>query len=160
MNGKATAFPAIRFHSGASQDKVVTPVGGIIVAFTAAAALLTGDAVFISATAGTVNKSATSANYASFAGVVVGGATTNMECNFTTTGLAAASTGQLVLVQISGIARMRAEGTITIGTHPTVICTGTTAGKVIAGTTSGLRLGKPVSDSASGSDVLVLLDHH
>ena len=155
--GGETAFSWLRLFAD-REGRATAARGGVTIIMTAEAALTTGDVCFASATPNQVNKSATSANYASFVGVVVGGTLTNMRPMYDT-GIAAAGAGQQVLVQISGVALMKAEGTITIGTHRSVISTASTAGKVIAGTTQGLMLGTPLTDASSGTDVVVLIDH-
>src|SRR5690348_17146555 len=71
--------------------------------------LLVGDVVYFT-TAGTVNKSTTSADYAAFAGVVVGGTATNMQFtadDASVVGTTAATVGQQVLVQYGGIATVQ-----------------------------------------------------
>lgn len=152
-----TSLSWLKFNKD-REDRTALAVGGECIVCTAAAALVTGDAVFVSATL-KVNKSATSANYAGFVGVVVGGDSTNMEAVYETGRAAASGDGKLVLVQITGVAKMMAEGTITAGTNFSVIISGSTAGKVIAGTTQGLMLGTPLTTSSTGNDVLVKLDH-
>jgi hypothetical protein len=154
-----TDFSFLRFHKR-REDKVGFAVGGTIINAVANATLLTGDIVYVDG-AGTVNKSATSANYAGFVGVVVGGPGTrnSVETDALRTGLTAGTSGQTVLVQVSGIARVVAEGTVTPGTHFSVISTGTTAGRVIAGTTAGQMVGVPLTAGTSGTEMLILLDH-
>lgn len=153
---RATSFPYIT-HSQSRQDRVPGGLGGIVEVFTAGAALNTGDIVFFSA-ADTVNKSTTQANYVGFAGVVVGGALTNNNIT-NTVGVAAAGTGQRVLVQISGIANVVAGGTVTVGTNFSVIPDTSTAGRVIAGTTAGQVVGKTITTGSSGNVMKILISH-
>lgn len=153
---RATSFSWLTFNRS-RQDKNAAEVGGIVETFTAGAALNTGDIVFISA-ADTVNKSTTQANYVGFAGVVVGGALTNDNIT-TTTGIAAAETGQRVLVQVSGIANVVAGGAVTVGTNFSVIPDTGTAGRVIAGTTAGQVVGKTVTTGSSGNVMKILISH-
>lgn len=98
--------------------------GGMVVALTAAAALNTGDAVFLSA-AHTVNKSTTAADYLALVGVVVGGAQLNDGVT-NETGLLAANANEEVLVLVGGVAKCVADSAITLGTL-------VTAGVVVAG---------------------------
>jgi hypothetical protein len=154
---RATTFPWLS-NNAARQDKTPAPIGGIVELFTAGAALLTGDAVFLSAPA-TVNKSGTQTNYAGFVGIVVGGALTNDNI-VDRTGVPAANTGQRVHVQIFGIANAVAGGAITAGTTFTVIPDTATAGRVIAGTTAGQILGKALTTTTlAGQNVRILLSH-
>ena len=78
--------------------------GGEVQGFKAAAALNIGDAVFHTAAAFTVDKSATAADYQKFAGIVVGGAKTFGRAlqDDEDVGEAAAATGELVLVCKNG----------------------------------------------------------
>lgn len=142
-------------------DANVCVVGGKVARFTSGAALNVGDVVYLSA-ANTVNKSTTSANYAGFVGVVVGGYSTGMRIPPETNVASIAATsgsGQDVLVQIDGIAWVVAEGTITAGTNFSVICTATTAGRVIAGTTAGQMLGTALTTGSSGNFFKMLIRH-
>lgn len=154
-----TGFGFIKF-SRTREDKLSASVGGTVHTMTAGANLNLGDVVFVSADK-TVNKSAVSASYAGFFGVVVGGRATGFRVIIlpNTTGLPAALSGQEVLVQASGNARVVAEGVITAGTTLSVISTGTTAGKVIAGTTAGQMLGVPLTSAISGGEFIMKIDH-
>ncbi len=141
-----------------ANDAGVAQTGGEVKRYTPASTFSKGDVCYISA-AGTVSKSATTANYAGFQGVVVGGDLTGGALDADNgTSVCTATTGY-VLVQISGIAYVRAEGTVTVGTHFAVICTGTTAGRVIAGTTAGQMLGTPLETAATGDYFRILIRH-
>jgi hypothetical protein len=154
---RATAFSWLTFNMS-RQDRTSGAAGGIVEVFTAAAALNTGDAVFLSA-ADTVNKSVTPANYVGFIGVVVGGQLTGDNI-ITTVGVAAAGTNQRVLVQIAGVATVVSGAAITAGTNFSVGPDTATAGRVIAGTTAGQVLGKALSSAgAAGVNVRILLSH-
>jgi hypothetical protein len=153
---KPTAFSWLTFAMPRA-DKSPAAVGGITEIFTAGAALNTGDVVYISA-ADTVNKSTTQANYVGFAGVVVGGQLTNDNIT-ASVGVAAANTGQRVIVQVAGIATVVAGGTVTVGTNFSVIPDTTTAGRVIAGTTAGQVVGKTLTTGASAGTMKILISH-
>lgn len=144
-------------------DTSICPQGGIVVPFTAAAALNTGDVVFLSA-AGTVNKSAVAANYTAFMGVVVGGKQLYGEVldaryNQTAiTGVLAANANDEVLVQVSGIAKVVAAAAVAVGGLLQVM---TTSGQVddpvvVAGQVVGTAI-----DAAAGAAVTIrmLIDH-
>lgn len=131
--------------------------GGTVIECIGAAALLVGDVVFASVT-GKVNKSATTANYVGFVGVVVGGNATNGMISGTVGASACTGDGQRVLVQINGIATVPFTGTVTAGTHFAVIVSGATAGAVTAGTTAGQMLGTTLTTGASGT-VKILINH-
>ena len=133
-------------------DTGIAEVGGNVRKFTAGAALLIGDVVYLSA-ADTVNKSAVAADYEKFIGVVVGGKTaaangsvTDVEAEI---GLAAAAAGEWVLVQIDGIARVKSDGAILATSR--IIADATIAGEVdIAGAT-GYFLGIALEAIPDGS---------
>lgn len=114
------------------RDGDVAPVGGIVLPFLAAATLLVGDVVFLSA-ANTVNKSATSADYIKFIGVVVGGRqlygeVIDPDINQTSVvGQTAALVGEEVLVQITGIAYVVCAAAVAIAAPLQVV---TTSGRV------------------------------
>jgi hypothetical protein len=154
---RPTTFPWLS-NNATRQDKAPGAIGGIVELFTAAAALNTGDAVFFSA-ANTVNKSVTQANYAGFVGIVVGGALTN-DNMVDRPGVPAANANQRVFVQVFGIANVVAGGAITVGTNFSVIPDTATAGRVIAGTTAGQIVGKPLSSAtAAGQTIKILISH-
>lgn len=93
--------------------------GGSVKTYVAGGNLNVGDVVYFSS-ANTVNKSTTTSLYGTVAGVVVGGKATYY--NVVTSWVAgsqpsAASTGELVLVQINGIAFVAAEGAISAGSN-------------------------------------------
>lgn len=154
---RATSFSWLTFNR-TRRDKVSGEVGGITENFTAAAALNTGDCVFLSAV-NTVNKSVTQANYVGFIGVVVGGALTNDNI-VDRVGVPAANTGQRVIVQIAGTATVVAGAAVTAGTNFSVIPDTATAGRVIAGTTAGQVLGKALTTTTgAGQNLNILISH-
>lgn len=129
-----------------SADIGVPTYGGQIARYTANGVLKIGDVVYVSA-ANTVSKSNTQANYATFAGVVVGslvdfdGAVVGDDSNLVGSSL---TSGAEVLVQISGIAKVVADAAITVGTR--ISQGATTAGRVddtafTAGQMCGIALG-------------------
>lgn len=141
---------------GSADENTPNPAGGIVHLFTAGATLLVGDAVFLSA-ANTVNKSTTAASYVSFVGFVVGG-DSNGDRVDDAVGVTAATVGQAVMVQISGIARAIAGAGITAGTSTNVVPSAAVAGRVIAGTTADQRLGIPTNTQATtAGEVRVLI---
>lgn len=153
---RATGFTWIT-HNQPRQDRIPAGVGGVVEYFTAGGSLNTGDVVFFSAV-DTVNKSTTQANYVGFAGVVVGGQLTNDNLT-TAVGIAAATTGQRVLVQVTGIANVVAGGTVTAGTNFSVIPDTGTAGRVIAGTTAGQVVGKTITTGSAAGTMKILISH-
>lgn len=156
---KATNFPWITHRL---DDNSPAKQGGVVLPFLAAATLLVGDVVFLSA-ADTVNKSATAANYTAFIGVVVGGKRTNGEVvdrslNMTSPlGIQAALVGEEVLVQVSGVAYVTSAAAVVVGAALQVQ---TTSGQVddpavVAGQIVGTAL-----DATGGSAALrMLIDH-
>jgi hypothetical protein len=64
-------------------------------------------------------------------------------------------TGKFGFVQVAGIARAIAAGTITFGTTLAVMTD--SAGKVVAKTSGNRSAGVPLSTAASGDEVLVLI---
>jgi hypothetical protein len=150
MGGQPTNFLNINLSQ---IDTEVGGVGGIVIRVLAGATLLLGDVVYYSA-ADTVNKSATNANYAGFAGVVVGGQTydpagTVMDTS-TEVGGTAATVGQWVLVQINGIAFIKSDGAILAGSL--VIPDASVAGECdVAGANPGYTLGTALIAAADGA---------
>ena len=142
--GQPTQFQNISFGFG---DGLRDNVGGSTVAMLAGLALNLGEVVFISGTAETVSKSVTATEYAKYVGVVVGGNLTGMHAishNPPATGtIACAAINQPVLIQISGIAWFLADAIIASGNE--LVPSTTTAGRVIAGTTAGQRLGTVIA---------------
>lgn len=132
MHG-STNLPYIR-HEPITADDASEYVGGQVVRLTAAATLLIGDCVYLSA-ANTVDKSTTTANYVSYIGVVVGGASTHMQCgsNDSDVGVTAALVGKDVLVQVSGIAWVPSAAAFDLGD---MLQVATTAGAVDDSTTT------------------------
>jgi hypothetical protein len=158
MNNQ-TSFSFVNLR-GDSNENESNAVGGVVHLFTAASTtLLVGDAVYI-AGIGIVDKSATASNYAGFAGYVVAGDSNNRRLN-DPVGTTAATSGQGVLVQVSGVARaiVGASG-FTAGTNFTAVPSGATAGRIIPGTTAGGRVGIPTTTQASaGAEVKVIVTH-
>jgi hypothetical protein len=152
---KPTSFTYIA-HNRSREDVISAGVGGTVEVFTAGASLNTGDVVYLSA-ANTVNKSATVTNYAGFIGVVVGGKLTNMNIIPDKTGVAAATTGQNTIVQLTGIALVVAGGTVTAGTNFSVMADSGTAGRVAAGVTAGQMIGTALTTGASAGDMKILI---
>lgn len=155
---KPTNFTSIHI-SNDSEAKL--GAGGQVVRAKAGAALLVGDVVYYTSTAETVNKSATAADYAAFAGVVVGGRATydNAMHQADHVGLAAAAADEDVLVQINGIAWVDAGAALaTIGAS--AMASAVTAGRLAAGTTAGQVLGKILSTaSGAGEPVKLHISH-
>jgi hypothetical protein len=157
-NGTSLSYLNLR---GSSDENQSNAVGGVVHIFTVAAGatLLVGDAVYLSGV-GTVNKSTTATNYVGFVGFVVAGDANGR--NFSSpVGTTAATEGQKVLVQISGVARgiVGASG-FTAGTDFNAVPSGATAGRIIPGTTAGQRLGVVLSTQATaGAEVLILIQH-
>jgi hypothetical protein len=157
QGGALSSVSALEFHRS-NLDKTPYELGGICIFARAAAAVInSGDLVFASATG--FNKSATATNYVGFKGVAVGGKLTNGDIVYgtgkaLTTGVA----GEQLIVQITGFAMVVADGTITPGTHFTVI-PATVSGRVIAGTTAGQVVGNTVDGNAGvqGGDIRIYL---
>jgi hypothetical protein len=121
--------------------------------------LLVGDAVYLSA-ANTVNKSTTAANYLGFIGYVVAGGSNSRRLE-DAVGTAAAASGEVVLVQISGIARAIAGAAVTAGTNFNVVPSAAVAGRVILGTTADQRIGVPITTVTTAADeILVLIQRY
>ena len=159
MNG-TTNNPYVR-HEPSSADNATEYVGGNIARFTAGAALLTGDVVYISA-ANTVNKSSTAAAYLAFAGVVVGGQDTFGDCvsNDNDVGITAASaSGKWVYVQLTGVAWVVAAAALVAGAPLEVA---TTAGRVddVATPTSGEVVGISITAASNAGDKVLMLIQH
>lgn len=157
---KPTTFSALQTAQDSAVGAVASQKGGRVVTLTAGASLNIGDVVFYSA-ADTVNKSATSANYVGYVGVVVGGDSFDPEGRISyeplvlASPVTAATTGQKVLVQIDGIAEVRTDGAVTLGTQ--VICTATNAGRVISGTTAGQILGTALATVGAAGVIPILV---
>jgi len=159
MKGSTNLPFTRRITSDAPSD--LGSVGGDILPFTAAAALNIGDAVYISA-ADTVAKSNTPANYQKFAGIVVGGKATYNQVGTLSTdvGVAAAATGEIVLVQRSGKAWVVADAAIVAGALLTQGAT--TAGRVddSASATQGQIIGLALQAATNAADKLQMLIGH
>lgn len=141
--------------------------GGTVVALTAAASLFIGDVVYLSA-ADTVNKTLVAATNLALVGVVVGGEnlynSVIQDDGIIGTGVAA-TTGQRVLVAVSGIVKVLSDAAITLGAKVTPASV-TTAGRAKTGTVttdlaagdSGRLLGTALNTVAgAGLVVRVLL---
>jgi hypothetical protein len=154
-----TAFSWLNVR-GSSDENTGNAVGGIVHRFTAnSTTLLVGDAVYL-AGVGIVDKSATASNYVGFVGYVVGGTSNNFRTD-DAVGTTAATSGQAVTVQISGVARaiVGASG-FTAGTNFNAVPSAATAGRIIPGTTADQRVGVALSTQATaGSEVKVLVKH-
>jgi hypothetical protein len=154
-----TAFSYGNFRGG-SDELTSNAVGGIVHRFTAnSTTLLVGDAVYL-AGVGIVDKSATASNYVGFVGYVVGGQSNNFRVD-DAVGTTAATSGQGVMVQISGVARAIVGATgFTAGTNFNAVPSAATAGRIIPGTTADQRVGVALSTQATaGSEVKVLVKH-
>lgn len=154
---EATSMGFLRLR-GDGGVEAANSVGGIVHQFTAhTVTLLVGDAVYLHGV-GIVNKTATAADYVGFVGFVVGGDSTSGMVH-DTVGTTAATSGQKVLVQISGIARAIVGATgFTAGTNFNAVPSAATAGRVIPGTTADQRLGTVLTTQATaGAEVLVLI---
>jgi len=129
---QVTNFTYLKLNTS-QNDFLAGACGGVVVRYVAAATLLTGDIVYISATGSNVNKSTTAANYAAFVGVVVGnddGVILDLEADGNAVGLTAATVGQGVLVQISGVANVIVgASTVTAGNR--IVASAATAGRVL-----------------------------
>lgn len=153
-----TNLPYVR-HEPLGADVAAEYVGGQVIRALAGAALLIGDVVYWSA-ANTVNKSATTAAYAAFAGVVVGGANTFFQCidNDADLGITAADTGEEVLVQISGIAWVLAAAATAAGATVGVV---TTSGRVDDSTaTAGAYVGTSITAAINAADPILIQIAH
>lgn len=91
--------------------------GGLIIRALGAAALNFGDAVYWSASGGTVNKSITAGDYLLFAGIVVGGDSTQYKvfdhAAAPTQYVACSGAGKGVLIQIKGICWVYCSAAVT-----------------------------------------------
>jgi len=146
--------------NGAQTLNASNNVGGVCAIFTAnSTTLLVGDIVYL-AGVGIVDKSATASNYVGYVGVVVSGDSLGMEPS-TTVGTTAATSGQKVMVQISGVANAIVGATgFTAGTNFNAVPSAATAGRVIPGTTADQRVGVALTTQATaGSAVKLLIKH-
>lgn len=160
-----TAFSFVNVR-GSADELTNNAVGGIVHRFSAGGTLLVGDAVFLSA-ANTVNKSTTVGDYANFVGFVVGG-DTNAYRTDDAVGTTAATVGQGVMVQISGVARaiVGATGFTAGTTNVSATASAATAGRIIptaaldATVIAGRNLGVPTTTQATaGAEVRILIKH-
>lgn len=129
---QVTGFSYLKLNTS-QNEYLAGACGGVVVRYVAAGTLLTGDTVYISATGSNVNKSTTAANYAAFVGIVVGnddGIILDTNAAGNAVGIQAATTGQGVLVQISGVANaIVGASTVTAGNR--VIASAATAGRIL-----------------------------
>jgi len=142
------------------EERAVLAPGGIVFEYIAAAALLVGDVVFFTS-AGEANKSATTADYQKYCGVVIGGTKTFMRAitRKLDVGIAAAATGERVLVCYIGKAWVKAAAAVTRAGQLTVA---TTSGQVddAAGATQGQIIGIALEAAANAGDVILALVNH
>lgn len=131
-------------------------VGGLCRIYTAAAQLLVGDVVYLSA-AGTVNKTAVTGTQVATIGVVVGGTATRMECidDAAEVGQVASAAGDQVIVCHDGTAWMIADGAIAAGVS--IRAGTTTAGRTMAtalgtGADQGKVVGKSLEAAAGAGN--------
>ena len=149
---KPTNFPWLR---NSEEDLDTGALGGQVMTFKAAAALLIGDQVFLSA-ANTVNKSTTQADYAECVGVVLGGAQIDMyEVAPFNVGAAAAAINELVLVAWAGRVTVPAEGVIAAGAI--VGASAATAGAVVTPAVAGRTA--LAATTAAGGEVDIILPY-
>lgn len=148
-----------------SEDGNPASPGGNCIEMVASGALLIGDAVLVSA-ADTVLKTVTTTDHKNRLGIVVGGATTFMQVltGSDAVGLAAAASGEKVLVQIRGIAWVTADAAI--AAIMTKLRLGTTTAGRVLGTTdttdlvaggTGLILGQNLDIAAGAASVIRML---
>lgn len=138
---------------------VLSP-GGVTFEYQAAAALNVGDAVFLDSN-GEAAKSATTADYQKFIGIVVGGTKTYMRAitRKADVGIPAAAADEKVIVCYFGKCYGIAAAAIALGGLVTVV---TTAGALddAAGATQGQIIGTALEAAAAAADkVLVLVNH-
>lgn len=149
------------FVGNSAEEQNVLAPGGITFEFQAGAALLVGDVVYFDAATGKVLKSATTADYQKFAGVVVGGAKTfgRVITRKLDVGIAAAALDELVIVQHSGKAWVVAAAAVARAGQLTVV---TTAGRVddAAGATQGQIIGYALEAATNAGDVILALISH
>lgn len=140
-------------------------VGGTVLVLTAGAALKIGEAVYLSADK-TVNKSATTSNHQEAFGVVVGGENTDLhalggeDLAAQVDVLVAADSGEKVLVLVSGVYLVIADGAI--GRGAPIALSASTAGRVRAGAAiavaaTGLTIAAgatPVTSSAANGAII------
>lgn len=144
----------------------VSGVGGEVKMFTSAAALNIGDLVYFSA-ADTVNKSAVAATTGiPFAGVVVGGESTNdfiaEDAQLAGAAVVAATSGagKRTLVQVSGIAWVTSDAAAIAAGLAVTEGTGTAGRVSVTGATAGQIVGTTVTASAAGATKQkMLIDH-
>lgn len=156
--------PSVFGFIGNTSSDIISDVdtpGGSVNPFLAGGALNVGDAVYLSDT-GTVNKSNTPANYQKFAGIVVGGKQTSFECitRRNDVGIAAAATGEIVLVQYTGRALCVADAAV--AKNALVTQGATTAGRLddSASATQGQIIGTSIEAAGAAAGIfLVLLGH-
>ncbi|SRR6266511_3208493 len=153
-----TAFGYL--YQGEQENDADTP-GGLILAYNAAATLLIGDVVFISA-AFAVNKNNTPASYQKFAGVVVGGFRTDYRVlqDDGAVGLQAALVNEVVLVGYLGKFKVIADAAIAAAGQLTQGAT--TAGRVddSASATQGQIIGIALEAAANAGDKILALINH
>lgn len=137
-------------------------VGGAVYVFSAGAALNIGDVVYLSA-ANTVNKSATTGTVlGKVMGVVVGGKLTDMRCvsRKLDVGVAAAASGDAVIVQYTGKCWVVSDAAIVAGV-PLIPGT-TTAGRALTGSFAaaadvGRVLGNALEAAAAAAATIMVV---
>lgn len=146
--------------AGASDPSDVLSPGGIVRIFTAAAALLIGDCVFMSAN-GTVDKTATTGTHVRAVGIVVGGTATGMTCSddpadFNVVQAAAANDRVIVLIQ--GVSFVIADAAMaTVGTPlaPSTTVAGRVRPAVLGtGADDGKHIGKILETAAGVASIV------
>ncbi len=129
-----TLTKVAQYHIYRADDLNTIGPSGDVIPLAAAATLLVGDLVYLSA-ARTVNKSTTLANHDKIIGVVIGGdsiGTNAILPDSSMVGTTAATVGQTVHVLVKGIAYVKVAAAIAAGVA--IVADTTTAGRVKAAT--------------------------
>lgn len=158
---RPTCFSWILLNDFLGEDNGDFAVGGLALVATAGAALLIGDAVYVSGAGFTVNKSITAANGLLRCGVIVGGVPRSVESGTlevlqrfasTTSTEVGGSAGVLndpVLICIAGLCYVVADSAITAGTQ--IAPSTTTAGRVRPATAAAITAGATAVTSAAAN---------
>lgn len=158
QDGNLSAVSMLKFCRD-SDVGASNAIGGAIEQYDSAGSLYTGQVVFMDASS-QVNVSTTASKYAGYLGVVVGGKLTGTDNVVYGTGVQVTNAaGQPVYVQITGNALVVAGGTVTPGTHFSVVPDTVTAGRVIAGTTVATIVGATVTAGAAAGEMIIKIEH-
>lgn len=154
---KPTRFSAVE----TAQVQGTSPALGyrLVILTAAATTLLIGDAVYLTTTAGVVDKSTTNANYKGMVGIVVGGKSFDSEGRVAfdsgLVGSTAATSGQSVIVAIDGSIVYGIVGTaITAG--QVLAASAATAGRLIPDPTGKPLFATALEASATGGNPVKL----